>query len=59
MYYTSDFAMSASKCCCWLQSAELFGSMVPSEMANMADFAIESLMQKLLFQNMIADVHIT
>ena len=33
-----------------LQSAELFGSMVPSEMAKMADFAIESLMQSNYFR---------
>ena len=39
-----------------LQSAELIGSSVLSELANMADHVIESLLHKLLFQKMIANV---
>ena len=42
-----------------LQSAELIGSLVLSELANMADPVIESLLHTLLFQKMIADVQIT
>ena len=39
-----------------LQSAELIGSSVLSELANMADHVIESLLHKILFQKMLANV---